>query len=90
MHYTEIGVAVGKGIYQGQTTWIAVQIFGKPSSACPSPDADLKSSINSGEDRLNQMAIDLSNDDAAINAADPKYGSAYNAQVANYNNLVQQ
>ncbi len=88
--YTEIGVAVGKGTYQGQSTWIAVQIFGRPASACPSVDTSLKATIDAGQSQLNQMAVELSNDDAAINAANPKYGEAYNNDVATYNALVQQ
>ena len=42
VHYTEIGVAVGQGSYQGQTTWLAVQEFGRPASSCPSVDLALK------------------------------------------------
>jgi len=89
-HYTEIGVAVGKGTYEGKTTWIAVQIFGRPASDCPSPDAKLKDAVDAGEDQLNQMAVQLSNDDAAIHAANPKYGQDYNNDVGAYNALVQQ
>lgn len=89
-HYSEIGVSVGKGTYEGQTTWIAVQVFGRPASDCPSPDAPLKATTDSDETQLNQMAVQLSNDDAAINNASPKYGQDYNNDVANYNALVQQ
>lgn len=89
-HYTELGVAVGKGTYGGQTTWIAVQVFGRPASDCPSPDATLKASVSADEAQLNQMAVQLSNDDAAISDADPKYGSGYNNDVGAYNALVQQ
>jgi uncharacterized protein YkwD len=89
-HYTQIGVAVGKGTYKGATTWIAVQVFGRPASDCPAPDANLKVSIDASETQLNQMAVDLSNDDSAVNAADPKYGPDYNDKVGQYNALVQQ
>src|SRR6185369_15716694 len=33
--YTEIGVAVGQGTYEGKKTWLAVQEFGRPTSSCP-------------------------------------------------------
>ena len=34
--YEEIGVAVGRGQFQGHQTWLAVQEFGKPAASCPS------------------------------------------------------
>ena len=89
-NYTQIGVAVGKGTYDGKSTWIAVQVFGRPASDCPSPDATLKSTVDAGTAQLNQMAVQLSNDDAAISNANPKYGADYNNDVATYNALVQQ
>ena len=45
-HFQEIGVAVGKGMYEGHETWIAVQSFGMPLSACPASDANLKIKID--------------------------------------------
>ncbi len=89
-HYTQIGVAVGKGTYQNKSTWIAVQVFGRPASDCPAPDATVKAAVDAGEGQLNQMAVQLSNDDAAISSANPKYGPDYNNDVATYNALVQQ
>ncbi|HVM77281.1 MAG TPA: CAP domain-containing protein [Candidatus Paceibacterota bacterium] len=89
-HYSEIGVAVGKGMFKGEDEWIAVQVFGRPASACPSVDPDLKTSIDVGQNTLNAMATELSNDDAAINATEQKYGPDYNQKVGAYNALVQQ
>lgn len=43
--FTEIGVAVGRGTFNGQRVTIAVQHFGKPSSDCPSVRGDLKTRI---------------------------------------------
>ncbi len=45
-HYTQIGVAVREGMFEGQETWLAVQVFGRPSSDCTAPDANLENSIN--------------------------------------------
>ena len=45
--YEEIGVAVGKGTFEGETTWMAVQVFGRPLPDCPKPDAVLKAQIDS-------------------------------------------
>lgn len=89
-HYTQIGVAVREGVFDGAETWIAVQVFGRPASDCPSPDANLKTSIDLSENQLNVMAGDLQTEKAAIAAMSPQSGPSYNAQVEDYNNLVAQ
>jgi uncharacterized protein YkwD len=89
-HYTQIGVAVREGMYQGQETWIAVQIFGRPASDCPAPDANLKTDIDLSENQISAMAAQLQSDKAAIAAMNPQSGPAYNAQVQDYNNLAAQ
>lgn len=43
--YSEIGIAVGRGNFEGQSTWLAVQTFALPQSACPTPDAKLAGEI---------------------------------------------
>lgn len=97
IHYTEIGVAVKQGLFQGEQTWLAVQIFGRPASDCPAPSAAEKSAIDTNEAQLNQMNADLAAKKADIDASQPKYGpdynakiSAYNAEVAQYNDLATQ
>jgi len=50
--YTEIGIAAGRGYYEGRTTWIIVQAFGLPRSSCPAVDADLRAEIDRLEERL--------------------------------------
>src|SRR3972149_8112399 len=57
--YKEIGVAVLKGTYQGKTTWIAVQHFGKPLSDCPQPDTTLKQKIANNKVLLDRMITEL-------------------------------
>jgi hypothetical protein len=47
LNYTQIGVAAKKGMIDGHNTWIAVQIFGKPTLNCTVPNAELKSEIES-------------------------------------------
>ena len=44
-NYTKIGAAVKKGIFEGQKTWMAIQVFSKPLSECPEPRQDQKFSI---------------------------------------------
>lgn len=89
-HYTQIGVAVREGTFQGQQTWIAVQVFGRPASDCPAPDARLKGTIDLSESQIDTMAAELQSVKTAIDAMDPQSGPAYNAQVENYNNLAAQ
>ncbi len=89
-HYTQIGVAVREGMFQGQETWIAVQVFGRPASDCPAPDANLKTTIDLSENQIGAMAAQLQSDKAAIDAMAPQSGPQYNAQVQDYNNLAAQ
>lgn len=86
--YTEIGVAVGKGNFQGENAWIAVQVFGRPLSACPEPSATLKAQIDAEQSQASQMQPQLQAQQAQISAMQPKSGDAYNQAVANYNAQV--
>lgn len=89
--FTEIGVAVGKGQYQGQQTWMAVQEFGRPSSSCPSVDAGLKDQISSLQADINQLQPQLTAQKSQLDSANPQTPAdyeAYNQQVATYNSLV--
>lgn len=88
--YQEIGVAVGKGTYEGNTRWLAVQIFGKPLASCPQPGVVLKAQIEEFEnsmDLLQQNVIALREE---LENTKPKRGEEYNQKVDEYNNLVSQ
>jgi uncharacterized protein YkwD len=88
-HYTEIGVAVREGTFDGQQTWIAVQVFGKPTSACPAaPDPQLEAAITAAEAELTQMSNQLKQMQASVEAMQPQSGDAYNQAVAQYNAQV--
>ncbi len=43
--YTDIGIAAGRGVYEGRNVWIIVQSFGLPRSSCPGPSDALRASI---------------------------------------------
>ena len=45
--FEEIGIAVGRNYYEGELTWIGVQIFAVPLTACPSINENLLLSIES-------------------------------------------
>lgn len=88
--YTEIGVGVIRGTYEGRNTWISVQHFGKPLSACPKPDGSLKQRINNNENLLNSLNSELETQKKEIDAYEAKRGEEYNQKVDEYNALVNQ
>lgn len=66
--FTEIGVGVGKGTFEGRETWLAVQVFALPRSACPAVDARLDDRIAEGKaayERLTAEADRLQDDGRA-------------------------
>lgn len=87
--YDEIGVAVKKGMFEGRATWLAVQIFGRPQSDCPQPNAALKFLIDSKEQLLASMKIELEAKRAELQST-PRNGPQYNQKVSEYNALANQ
>lgn len=87
-HYTEIGVAVGKGKFEGKDTWIAVQHFGAPRSICPSLDQVLYGVININQTELDKMGSDLTTRLSTINKNVVSEGSTLHEQINNYNSLI--
>lgn len=86
--YTEIGVAVLRGTFEGASTWIAVQEFGRPLSDCPEPDAGIKANIERNNIRLEEMGAELAQKRSELEAYQPKRGPEYNRKVEEYNALV--
>lgn len=91
--YQEIGVAVRKGIFEGDSVWIAVQVFGLPASACPQPDPVLYNSIESEQNQLKTIEANLAARRADIENTPPgpvhnEKINAYNEVVAEYNTLL--
>ncbi|GMU74266.1 MAG: hypothetical protein AMXMBFR44_4630 [Candidatus Campbellbacteria bacterium] len=86
--YTEIGVAVVEGSFEGHRTWFAVQEFGRPASDCPPPDTVLEARIDSSEQTLEETERFLEEMLEEIENTQPKRGSAYNEKVEVYNELV--
>jgi uncharacterized protein YkwD len=92
-NYTQIGVAAGDGVFQGEEAWIAVQVFGRPMSACPTPDTDLQSEINADQAQIANMQAELQADKAQIDAAQSQGSTdsaAYSQEVSAYDALVNQ
>ena len=85
--FVDIGVAIVKGMYKGQTVWIGVQEFGLPLSSCTSPSADLKVQIDKNIKELDRLSLQIEAKKSDIDAAD-KHSEEYNIYVDQYNNLV--
>jgi uncharacterized protein YkwD len=85
-NYTEIGIAALKGNYKGRVVWYAVQEFGKPLSACSTPDRSLEATIVSEEASGKSMESELETLRATIEATDDR--STYNQLVTRYNAMV--
>ena len=77
--YSEIGVAVVKGTYKGETVWMGVQEFGLPLSSCSEPSFTLKNEINDKKAQLDQMSAQLDSERSA---------DIYNQLVSQYQSLA--
>lgn len=87
--YQEIGLAVKRGLFEGKTTWLAVQEFGLPLSACPASDDALAAKIERYKQELKRIEVLLDEKNAQLEAARPRRGSEYNQKVDEYNSLVE-
>ena len=94
-HYQEIGVAVGKGMYEGRQTWLAVQSFGMPLSACPAIDMQMKAQIDINNANIVVLKTELDAKKVKLDNTptnDPNYNTYvndYNILIPPYNTLVQ-
>jgi uncharacterized protein YkwD len=87
--FTDIGVAIIKGTYKGDTVWVGVQEFGLPLSACDSPSEILKQEIEGYKATLDNLSSKIEAKRQEINNTSPK-SPQYNALVDQYNSLVNQ
>lgn len=87
-HYTEIGVAVGKGNFEGKDTWIAVQHFGTPKSVCSTIDEILLGTISINQNEIKSTENDLIIRKEMIEKREVYEGSTYLEQIRIYNDLV--
>jgi len=85
--YTEIGVAIIKGKYEGSSVWIGVQEFGLPLSTCPNPNEALKMQIEEMQAGLEGMSVQIEQIKDEIKNTDRR-AENYNNLVSLYNQLV--
>ncbi|MBI2063107.1 MAG: hypothetical protein HYT61_02595 [Candidatus Yanofskybacteria bacterium] len=89
--FREIGVAVMQGTFEGRKTWLAVQAFAKPLSACLQADETLKAQINIFELQIAELKVKA---DAILTELEQLKGKgnreAYNQKANEYNAIVSQ
>ncbi len=86
--FQEIGIAVGRGTFEGKQTWLAVQSFARPLSSCPSVEESLRKQLNDNNAAISQMQQQIKTMKAAIDSGVYKNRGEYNAKVSEYNSLV--
>lgn len=86
--YTEIGVAVSKGIYNGKSVWMSVQHFGLPKSACPSIDEVLRGIISIDQEKVQKTEVELSSIKKQIDTGSVYEGVTTSGLIEIYNSLV--
>lgn len=89
--FLEIGVAVGKGTFEGNQTWLAVQEFGKPASACPQVNMLLKNQINGELAESDTLEAQIKQRKAELESLNPQTKEEvnnYNQKVKEYNDLI--
>ncbi|HMR55212.1 MAG TPA: CAP domain-containing protein [Candidatus Doudnabacteria bacterium] len=86
--FNEIGVAVGKGIYEGKEVWMAVQEFGSPLSNCPTPEPNLKIRIDGNRNRIARLEAELQAKKQEVDRNQYSSRQAYNQAVQDYNELA--
>lgn len=93
--YSQIGVAVRVGNFEGQPVWMAVQEFGLPDSACPAADASLGVLIDSNKERMAELETMIKQKKEQldrVSSSDTSYNSlatVYNRLVKEYNTFVE-
>lgn len=88
--YLEIGIAVKKEVFEGRSTWLAVQHFGLLLAVCPQPDEEIKTVIELNQEKIDNLETTLNNLRIEIQNMKPKRGELYIQKIEEYNNLVAQ
>lgn len=88
--YKEIGVAVERGLFEGKTTWLAVQHFGTPLSACKEPDLMLKMEIEANQIQIQALQQSINTLANEIKKTRFESRQEYEQKIEQYNNLVSQ
>ena len=93
--YTDIGVAVQEGIFEGRRARLAVQVFGTPFDLCPEPNQALKAQIFKNKARLDSLERQLTDlklivEGETVTAVEEfKQIRQFNTYASEFNNLLQ-
>lgn len=86
--YKEIGIAVAKSVFEGRSTWLAVQIFAKPLAVCPALDTELRASIEEKKKRIDDLSALVGIKKGELDAIPQSEIERYNEKVEDYNAVV--
>ena len=88
--YTEIGISVKEGMYEGNKIWMGVQIFGRPLSDCLEIDETLFDRIEVAKIVLDATSVLIDSMREDIESFSPKRGIEYSNLVNEFNELVEE
>jgi uncharacterized protein YkwD len=86
--YTELGVALKNGVFKGEKTVIAVQIFGLSMTVCPKPNKEIKILIEDSTVSIKKMQVEAKEMFDSLEAVknDSKLDRTYyNQKIQEYN-----
>ena len=87
--FTQIGIAVIKGIYEGEEVWVGVQEFGTPESACPAVSPGMKEKIDLLNRQVEEMSSRIEQRSKELESARRNSSETANALIKEYNGLAQ-
>lgn len=88
--YTQIGIGLTRGNFEGNEVWVAVQHFGKPKSDCSEPDESMLERIDDNKVKMAELEVEIEEKEEDLENTQPKRGPLYNAKVREYNKLVEE
>jgi uncharacterized protein YkwD len=88
--YSEIGIAVVKGTFEGKIAWVAVQEFALPASACPDPDKTLKNQIENYQASVDKLYEAVNQRKTEIESSESRNSREYKTLVNEYNQMINQ
>lgn len=87
--YSQIGVGIRQGVYQGRTVWIITQHFGLPRNACPAVNESLKSDITLHQTQIQELKVKIDAKKKEVDTTS-QLSSSYNDRINEYNALVRE
>lgn len=84
-NYTEIGVALARGQFEGKDILMAVQHFGTPRNTCPNIDQKLYNTITLEQAQIAETESNLLKIQNSLNNGFFDEGSSHKEQISNFN-----